>query len=140
MEVFELPEVAEILELDLAKAKNWSNGRTGLVIEPSVRKASGTGSRNLFSLNDLYLFGVAQAFSGAGFAAAAIGKLTPAVKPLLEKGVLQDAVWTIWRIEPGGDFQIKAGQNKAPKGVISHTLEIGHLIGHIDANRRRHSK
>ncbi|HEV2200228.1 MAG TPA: hypothetical protein VGR73_10435 [Bryobacteraceae bacterium] len=140
MQVFELPEVASILGLDLTKAKNWTNGRTGLLIEPSVRKATGTGTRNLFSLSDLYLFGVAQAFSGAGFAVNAIGKLAVAVKLLLEKGVAEDAVWTIWRLKPGGDFQIKPGQAKPPKGVLSHTLEIGHLIDRIDASVKRFGK
>ena len=54
MKVFELPEMAKILGINPAKAKNWTNQRTGVVIDPSIRRATGTGSRNLYSMEDPY--------------------------------------------------------------------------------------
>jgi hypothetical protein len=132
MRVFELPEMAEILDLDLAKAKNWTNGRTGLVIRPSVRPAGGTGKSGLYSPEDLYLMAVAREFSRAGFAANAIGKLAEAVIPRLKKPIRTDAVWTIWRLKPAGPFHIEEGQSRPTKGLFWHTLEVGPLLKSVD--------
>jgi hypothetical protein len=131
-QVFELPELAKILGLDLAKVKNWTNGRTGLLIEPSIRKATGTGTRNLYSLEDLHLMAVANEFSKAGYAAMAIGKLVQVVKPLLAKPIAPNAVWTIWRVKPGGSFSIELGRIQPPKAVLWNVLEIGVLSRKID--------
>jgi hypothetical protein len=133
MRVFELPEMAAILDLDVAKAKNWTNGRTGLEITPSVRPAGGTGKSALYSLQDLYLMAVATEFSKSGFASKAIGKLAEAVTSLLAKPIPSDTVWTIWRVKPAGPFRIETGQQKPPKGLFWHTLEIGPLLANVDA-------
>ncbi len=130
MEVFELPEVAEILGLDLAKAKNWSNGRTGLVIEPSVRKATGTGSRNLFSLNDLYLFGIAQACSKTGFAAAAIGKLVDSLRPKYPD-LSRVPILTLWRPKAGERFEITES-SKDPDASIWVRLDVPRVCKDIN--------
>jgi hypothetical protein len=133
MRVFELPEMAEILDLDLAKAKNWTNGRTGLVILPSVRPAGGTGKSGLYSLQDLYLMAVAREFSRAGFAANAIGKLAEAVIPRLASRPIQaHALWTIWRLKPAGPFHIEEGKSGPAKGFFWHILEIGQLLKSVD--------
>ena len=78
MEIFELAEMAEVLGMPLTKARNWTIGRP-LSIPASVRTATGTGSRNLYSIEDVYLMGLANEFSKAGFAAKAIGRLLEAV-------------------------------------------------------------
>lgn len=57
--IFELSEVAELLHLPASRVKNWTIGRP-LTITPSVRPASGTGSRNLYSTDDVYLFALAE--------------------------------------------------------------------------------
>lgn len=57
--IFELSEVAEILHLPASRIKNWTIGRP-LTITPSVRPASGTGSRNLYNTDDVYLFALAE--------------------------------------------------------------------------------
>lgn len=53
--VFSLGEVAEILEVPKARIKNWTIGRPFTIV-PKVLAASGKGSRNLYSLSDVYLF------------------------------------------------------------------------------------
>ena len=131
IKVFELLEMEKLLGLKPGKAKNWTNDRTGIKIEPSVRKASGTGSRNLYSTEDLYLMGIAREFSKAGFAAKAIGRLLETARPLLEE-TDRNTTWTIHR-RKAGSFQIDKGKSR-PEGVmLSHTFEIGSLLREIDS-------
>ena len=65
--ILQLPEMADILDIEIAKAKNWTNGRTGLIIKPSIRESTGTGKSDLYSLEDLYLMALANEFSKGGF-------------------------------------------------------------------------
>lgn len=53
--VFSLGDVAEILEVPKTRIKNWTIGRPFTIV-PKVLAASGKGSRNLYSLSDVYLF------------------------------------------------------------------------------------
>jgi DNA-binding transcriptional MerR regulator len=130
-QVFELPEMAKILGVDLAKAKNWTNERTGLVIQPSIRQATGTGSRNLYSTTDLYLMGIAREFSKAGFAPKAIGKLLDALKPELA-GLRRAEGVTVWRLKPGGPFHLAQGRTR-PEGItVWHTVALRLLLDGID--------
>jgi hypothetical protein len=137
IQIFELSRLAKILGITFAKAKNWTNGRTGVEIKASIREAEGTGSRALYSLTDLYLMGVAMEFSKAGFAAKAIGKLLDAVKPMLTEPVPPSAVWTVWRPKPGGPFRIEAGRTPPPDTTLWLRLEIGALLKRIDQAARR---
>src|SRR6266851_10094465 len=95
MHFFELSDITKILSMSPIKAKNWTAGRP-FKIPASIRTATGTGSRNLYSIEDVYLMGLANEFSKAGFAAKAIGKLLEAVdaKRLAEMDWL-----TVWRKE-----------------------------------------
>jgi hypothetical protein len=132
--VFELLEMEKILALKPGRAKNWTNGRTGVLIEPSVRKASGTGSRNLYSLQDLYLMGIAKEFSKAGFAAKAIGKLMEAARQMLEE-TDRNSVWTVYRLKSGGPYHIEKGRSRPENEnvMLWHTFEIGSLFREIDS-------
>src|SRR5579864_8524486 len=128
MHVFELSEMATLLGLSQVKAKNWTAGRP-FKIPASVRSATGTGSRNLYSIEDVYLMGLANEFSKAGFAAKAIGRLLEAVdaKRLAEMDWL-----TVWR---AGSLRYYVHEGKAPppEGVLLwHTVNIGRLVKVID--------
>jgi hypothetical protein len=67
MRIYELSEVAEILAMPKSRVKNWTIGRP-LRITPSVRAATGKGSRNLYSVEDVYLIGLADQLNVDGFA------------------------------------------------------------------------
>jgi len=136
-QVFELPEMAKILGLPEAKAKNWTNERTGLVIEASIRQATGTGTRNLYSLEDLYLMGVAREFSKAGFAPKAIGKLLDAVRLNLPR-VRRNARLVLWRLKPEGPFHLSQDRDRPDGVTLWHTLEIGALLDAIDSAVEKH--
>jgi DNA-binding transcriptional MerR regulator len=71
MEVFELAEVAEVLGMPKSKVKNWTIGRP-LRITPSVRVASGKGTRNLYSVEDVYVLTLANQLNEDGFSPKAI--------------------------------------------------------------------
>jgi len=128
MEIFELSEMAVVLGMPLTKARNWTIGRP-LTIPASVRTASGTGSRNLYGMEDVYLMGLASEFSKAGFAAKAIGRLVDEVdaKRLADMGWL-----TIWR-GPKLTYIIKEGKVQPQDNVLLWmTLNIGGLVKKID--------
>ncbi len=128
MEIFELPEVAEVLGMPLTKARNWTIGRP-LTIPASVRKATGTGTRNLYNIEDVYLMGLANEFSKAGFAAKAIGRLVNEV----DATKLAKMDWlTVYRTG-GLKYTIKEGKVQPPESVLLWmTLNIGGLVKKID--------
>jgi len=58
MDVFTLAEAATVLEMPKSIIRNWTIGRP-LKFSPTVKRALGTGTRNLYSREDLYLFSLA---------------------------------------------------------------------------------
>ncbi len=52
--------------MPVSRAKNWSIGKP-LRIEPSVRTATGRGSRNLFGVKDVYKMYLANEMTEVGF-------------------------------------------------------------------------
>ena len=129
MEIFELSEMANLLGVPFTKARNWTIGRP-LSIPASIRTATGTGSRNLYSIEDVYLLGLANEFSKAGFAAQAIGRLLEAVDA---KKLAQMDWLTVWRTEKL-KFELRAGAKaNPPEGVLLfHRVNVGAMVRGID--------
>ena len=125
MHVFELSEMTTLLGMSAVKAKNWTAGRP-FKIPASVRTATGTGSRNLYSIEDVYLMGLANEFSKAGFAAKAIGRLLEAV----EAKRLAEMDWlTVWRAGTLKKFHLREGRVQPPEGVLLwQTVNIGAMV------------
>jgi len=69
--IYELADVARFLGIDKSRLKNWTIGRP-FKVRPSVRSASGKGTRNLFCVDDLYAFAVIQHLNDAGVPILAI--------------------------------------------------------------------
>lgn len=69
--IYELSDVARFLGIDKSRLKNWTIGRP-FKVRPSVRSATGKGTRNLFCLNDLYAFALVQHLNDAGVPILAI--------------------------------------------------------------------
>lgn len=76
-QVFYLSELATILHMPESLVQNWTMGRP-LRITPH-RSATGSGSRNLYAVNDLYRFGIARHLSMDGFAPHAIQSIVDAM-------------------------------------------------------------
>ena len=128
MQIFELSEMAKVLGMPLTKARNWTIGRP-LTIPASIRSSTGIGSRNLYSIEDVYLMGLANEFSKAGFAAKAIGRLLEAIdaKQLAEMDWL-----TVWRAG-SLKFYVHEGKAPPPEGVLLwQTVDVGRLVKLID--------
>jgi DNA-binding transcriptional MerR regulator len=128
MHVFELSEMAALLGMSQVKAKNWTAGRP-FKIPASERTATGTGSRNLYSIEDVYLMGLANEFSKAGFAAKAIGRLLTEIDA---QRLAQMAWLTVWRAG-SLKFHVREGKGQPPEGVLLyHRVNVGAMVKGID--------
>jgi DNA-binding transcriptional MerR regulator len=115
--IFELSQVAEIVGVPLATAKNWINGRI-LQIKPSLREADGKGSRNLFSEKDVYKFFFVNEATELGLKNGIIKKLLPLVDAELEKS---DFPWLVIR-HTKGEWKVSL---RKPKTFLL-TLPVEH--------------
>lgn len=139
MEIFELGELAKLLGMSLTKAKNWTIGRP-LTIEASIRTATGHGSRNLFSLGDVYLMGVANELSHAGLAAAAIDKFVAALQAKFPDGLADVETLHVTRGEKQ-TYRIETRQDQRPANtVVSLVVDVAALREKIDGRLKRGRK
>ena len=88
MEIYELADVARIVGIEKSRVKNWTLGRP-FTVKPSLRSSFGTGSRNLFSRQDLYCFALVQRLIEADAPVAAIQRMLEKLRPDLP----EDAFW-----------------------------------------------
>ena len=136
MDVFELGDIAKILGMPIAKAKNWTIGRP-MTIEASIRTATGHGSRNLYSLEDVYLMGIANALSKAGMAAKAIGKLVGAIRTKFPNGL--GALDTLF-ISRGEKltYRIETREDRFPSDtVVQLAIDVPALRATVDREVRK---
>lgn len=136
LQTFEFREMIDVLAMSPSRAKNWTVGRP-FKLEPSIRTASGQGSRNLYSLEDVYLMGVANELSHVGMAAAAIGELVAALKGRFPDGLA--GVDTLYVARgPNLTYRIETREDRLPtQSVIRFTIKIGKLRDQIDQRVRK---
>jgi DNA-binding transcriptional MerR regulator len=131
MQTFEFREMVEILQMSPAKAKNWIVGRP-FTIEASIRTASGHGSRNLYSLEDVYLMGVANELSHSGMAAAAIGKFIAALHKKFPDGLAGVETLCVVRGEEL-TYRIELREERLPAdSVVRFSIDVAKLRRKID--------
>jgi DNA-binding transcriptional MerR regulator len=121
--------------MTLATAKNWTADRP-FTIPASAYQASGRGSINLYSIDDVYLMAVAHEFSKAGFAAKAIGKLVEAVQakyPSLGEAPALAA----WRPKAGSKFEIREANNRPPDSVLWITISTPSIVEAVNERAER---
>jgi hypothetical protein len=116
MQTFEFREMIDVLGTSATKAKNWTAGRP-FKLEPSIRTATGQGSRNLYSLEDVYLMGVANELSHAGMAAAAIGKVMATLQTKFPKGLAEVGTLFVAR-GPELSYRIESREDRFPADVV----------------------
>jgi hypothetical protein len=124
--------MADVLGMPLTKAKNWTVGRP-FKLNASLMEAAGKGTRNLYSIEDVYLMGLAYEFSRAGMAANAIGKLVEVVRGAFPQGLGKIEGLTVWRPTGKLAYQVREGHEQ-PKGdvLLWHTLHVAELVACID--------
>jgi DNA-binding transcriptional MerR regulator len=79
IQIFELSEVADLLDLTASTVKNWTIGRP-LSIKPSIRASRGKGSRNLYSREDVCALALAAQLSRDGFTLQTVQRVLKALK------------------------------------------------------------
>ena len=130
MELFSIGQMTTILSMNPDKVKNWMAGKPFKFV-PSAQAGSGKGSRHIYNRQDLYLLGIANELSKAGFAGKAIGGLLKAIGPKLAR-LPRSASMKVWRVKPGAPFHVTVGRAK-PEGItLWHVLEVGTLMRAID--------
>jgi len=108
--------MAKVVHMPLTKAKNWTMGRP-IRFKASLRAGKGTGSRNLYSPDDVYLMAMAYECSKAGMAAKAIGKLVEAVKAKFPSGL--GAVETLFVSRgPKLAYRIETWEERVPADAV----------------------
>lgn len=133
---FEFREMIDVLGMSPSRAKNWTVGRP-FKLEPSIRTASGQGSRNLYSLEDVYLMGVANELSHAGMAASAIGELVAALRARFADGL--PTVDTLY-VARGANraYRIEPREDRLPAdSVIRLSIDVARLRRKVDQAVRR---
>jgi hypothetical protein len=98
----------------------------------SLRVGRGTGSRNLYSLSDVYLMGVAYECSKAGMAAKAIGKLIEAVREKFPSGL--NAVDTLFASRgPKLAYRIESKKDRvSAEAVVRIVIDLLGLRACVD--------
>ena len=131
MQTFEFREMIRVLGMSAATGKNWTVGRP-FKLKPSIRTASGQGSRNLYSLGDVWLMGVASELSKAGMAANVIGKLVGAVRAKFPQGLASLDTLFISRGEKLA-YRIETREDRLPADtVVRIVLDVRRLRARID--------
>jgi len=139
MDVFELGEIVKLLDMSPVKAKNWTIGRP-FKLDASIKTASGQGSRNLYSLEDVYLMGVANEMSHAGMAAKAIGKLVAALRSKFPEGLSGVDRLYLTRGEKLS-YRIETRQDRIPANtVVALVVDLSTLRNRIEERLRRSRK
>jgi hypothetical protein len=152
--VFTLAEVAEILQAPKSRIKNWTIGRP-LKIIPRVLSAQGKGSRNLFSLDDVYLMAFVNELYNDGLSMKHIEHLvdraffTPLLGPVfhLEFRRYADGKWGA-RMGTA-DFKYEdvpppGAKNEEGKSPGAYVLDVKALMGGVNGSvdavleRRKH--
>jgi hypothetical protein len=136
LQTFEFREMISILGMSGSRAKNWTVGRP-FKLEPSIRTASGQGSRNLYSLEDVYLMGVANDLSLVGMAASAIGELVAALKEKFPNGLAGVDTLHVSRV-PNLTYRIEFREDRLPAdSIIRLSIDVARLRRKVDQAVRR---
>lgn len=126
--VFQIADVADILELAKTTVKNWTIGRP-LRIEPSVRAGRGAGESNLYNLTDVFLMAIAAQLNRDGFRHSVIEEVLTAVRP--KAGSLGKAFTHLLISSPGRQLHIKV-IHRAQELPIPQTSEIGRYVLNLE--------
>jgi hypothetical protein len=136
VQTFEFREMIRVLGMSAATGKNFTSGRP-FKLKPSIRTATGQGSRNLYSLGDVWLMGVANELSKAGMAASAIGKLVGALRTKFTHGLGAVDALFISRWEKLG-YRIETRENRLPVDtVVRLTINVRALRATVDLGVRK---
>ena len=140
---FEISEVALMLGMPQTRVKNWTIGRP-LAIKPSVRRAKGTGKRNLYGSAEVFLMALAQHLASDGFGMEAVEEV---IKKVGKAQALADYL-VIYRPARGATFELKRVQalmdepgltkllSVAGNPISTYVLNLKRFKAHVDESIR----
>jgi hypothetical protein len=136
IQTFEFREMIDVLGMQATKAKNWSAGRP-FKLEPSIRTATGQGSRNLYSLDDVYLMGIANDLSLSGMSAGAIGELVSALRERFPDGLGKvDMLYVARAANAGYGIELRVDRLPADS-IVRLSIHVSRLRREVDQAVRR---
>jgi hypothetical protein len=149
MRAFELSELAAIVGIPISKAKNWTIGRP-LTITPSIHIAAGTGSRNLYSLEDMCRMSIAKELNHLGLPTKAIDAVLRLFEAyylkLLDWQALHHLEWLlIWRIQKQWSIEFREGKRvqftrNLENGLMLIVIDFKKIVRHIYNSLREMGK
>jgi hypothetical protein len=131
MEPIEFSEIPKLLNIKQWEVKNWITGRP-FTIKASVKQARGSGSRNLYGMEDLWKFEIVRQAIKAGIRNDPINKVLERLQQDFElpDGLerLQNSAWLLIYRKQNYEWSIQYGK----PGDVHPTLEPGSLQLLID--------
>jgi len=108
-------EICKNLDIRLERFRMWiDNG----YVEPSIQKASGRGTKNLFSKDDLYLVGLFKHLIECGFSREESSKKVESVRHVLQNIDVNPAYIGIARRAEGTKMPYRDGKLVYPDCII----------------------
>ncbi len=121
----ELVKIVAATGMPAARVKNWTLGKP-LQIQGSIK----TGTRTLYSVEDVYRFGLAYELRKSGMAVKPIGKL-------LERLPDEFSRWqmlTFWRRSESSRFEVMEGRQAPPDDIFTRqVINVAGLRKRLDA-------
>lgn len=123
---FDTKAVKRLAGVSTRQVNHWD--RLGLV-SPSIRRASGTGSRRLYSLQDLLVLIVAEALREHGLGLATISKVVSTVREHVLKEAPADDVVVAW--DGNGGCRVARSGDAVTDVLAAHGFVFAVSVGAI---------
>jgi DNA-binding transcriptional MerR regulator len=115
---YQMAEVERICEIKRVRLQTWlSNGW----ITPSIQKASGHGTRNVFSESDLYKIAFFKRAIESGISRSAAAQFVPGIEEILEheRNILESNLEAISRFKKEQAKRVKEGKERRTYLAVS---------------------
>jgi DNA-binding transcriptional MerR regulator len=126
VDVFEISDIAGILGMKPNTVKNWTIGRP-IIVKPSIRTAMGHGKSNLYSVEDVYRFALANELHKVGMSPKRIAEVLDKLPEDLSK-----IQWIrIWRKKK--ELKLRMDRDDPPEDVkVWQTIKLSAIIQEVD--------
>ena len=140
MRVFDLSDIAAIVRMPKARVRNWTVGRP-LKIASSLNVSRRPGSRNLYSLQDVYLIALVNELWKAGMTKNALVRVLKEISSLRSAIEDEDAWGLVLHMRGkktdierifGAAKSTRFRQETAKGYFVHHVVEVGALKSWIN--------
>jgi hypothetical protein len=118
--VFTKHDISQFFGIQPTRVTNWEAGRT-LKLKPSILEASGRGTRNLYSVGDVYKTGLAILLLAVGYSSKVVQRAVDAAP-----GHIEHAKWMFIEY-PSGSQEPRIRWSRKPP-LMRADLAHGHIV------------